>query len=258
MKQLKKLLVILLKNLDMGSAVAVRLTKLTGKSKVPIHPKHFLSQKPWFTNYLTKNDRVLDLGSGNGQNAIKAAKLCKRLTAVEIDHRLQEIAQISAKAKRIKNLKFAKGNLEKTLAFKDDSFDKTIFLDVLEHLNNRDQILKEIKRVLKPNGTLFLGVPNSQTSWKKLQRSVGLNSFSDPDHKIEFTQKSIINLLKKHSFIVKDFGLGKYDTSLRGLYDIIGAISITVYKKITEMRQKKALSFPQEASGFEIVAQNIK
>ena len=254
MKTAKKLLVILVKKLDYASAIAVRLTQLTGKSKVPIHPKHFLSQRPWFTEYLSKKDIVLDLGSGNGQNAIKAAKIAKKIVGLEYDQTLINIAVKTAVARRIKNVKFVKTDLEKKIKYKNNSFDKIIFLDVLEHLTNRDQILGEIKRVLKPGGLLFLGVPNSHTSWKKLQRSVDICSFSDPDHKIEFSEKGIKSLLSK-KFKIISVGYGTYDTPLRGIFDIIGGISITLYKKISDWRSKKAIKKPKEASGFEIVAQ---
>ena len=258
MKTAKKLLVILVKKLDYASAIAVRLTQLTGKSKVPIHPKHFLSQRPWFTEYLSKKDIVLDLGSGNGQNAIKAAKIAKKIVGLEYDQTLINIAVKTAVARRIKNVKFVKTDLEKKIKYKNNSFDKIIFLDVLEHLANRDQILDEIKRVLKPSGLLFLGVPNKETSWKKIQRIVGVCYYSDPDHKIEYSKKGIINLLKSHKFEIHYFGYGKFDTPLRGIFDIIGSISIPIYKKITKWREKKAKKSPIEASGFEIVAQNIK
>lgn len=258
MKLIKKALVILLKKLDIGSAIAVRLVKITGKSKEPIHPKHFLSQKPWFTKYLNENDLVLDVGCGNGQNTIKAAKIVKKVIGVDANLPLLNIAKKQIERKRLKNISFEVANLEQKLSYRDNSFDKIIFLDVLEHLIKRDQILVEIKRVLKPKGLAFIGVPNSQTSWKKLQRSVGLNSFSDPDHKIEFSQRQIRNLLKKRGFKIENFGYGVYDTPLRGLFDIIGGFSLSIYKKLWKWRKNKAILYSQEASGFEIVATSTK
>lgn len=255
---MKKYLVLVLKHLDLGSAIAVRLTKITGKSETPLHPKHFLDQKPWFTKHLSKKDIVLDLGSGVGQNAIKSARFCKKVIGAEIDKSLINIATQSTNSKRIKNIRFETADLEKTLIYKSNRFDKILFLDVLEHLEKRDQILQEIKRTLKPNGLLLLGVPNSQTSWKKFQRSAGVCSFSDPTHKIEFSEKMINSLLIKHRYKIIEFNYGKYDTPFRGLIDIIGGFSISFYKEISLWRQRKVESHPNEASGFEIVAQNIK
>lgn len=245
--------VLALKKIDLASALAVRLTKLTGKSKIPIHPKHFLTQNPWFAKYIGKGDTVLDLGCGNGQNGKKAAKIAKKVIGVDIDEKL--LAQ--AKSTRVKNVIFKTLNLEESLPFKNASFDKVLFLDVLEHLRKRDQALSEIRRILVTNGLLLLGVPNSQTSWKKLQRRVGLCSYSDPDHKIEFSENSIRRLLEKHKFEILKFGYGKFDIPARGALDVIGAISLSFYKLITSMREKLAQKHPSEASGFEIVAQKI-
>ena len=254
MQVLNKFLVSSFKKLDLGSALAVRLTKLTGKSKIPIHPKHFLTQTPWFTQYIKKNDIVLDLGCGNGQSLIKASRVAKRVVGVDKDKILLDIAKKSTSRLTIKNVEFETADLEKILKFKNGSFDKIIFLDVLEHLHNRDQILEEIRRMLKPKGILFIGVPNNQTSWKKLQRNVGINSFSDPDHKTEFSQDQIRTLLKKHGFSIQHFGYGYFDTPLRGLFDIVGGFSLCTYKKLSLWRRQKAQQNPQEASGFEIVA----
>ena len=154
-------------------------------------------------------------------------------------------------------MNWEQANLEQKLKFKDTSFDKILFLDVLEHLQNRDQILSEVRRILKPNGLLFLGVPNSQTSWKRLQRSAGVCSYSDPDHRIEFSEKSIRQILKKHKLEIETFGYGKFDTPLRGVIDVIGGISMSLYKKISDWRARKTMTNPQEASGFVIVARKV-
>ena len=258
MRFFKKIYVTALKKTDLASAIAVRLTKITGKSKYPIHPKHLLEQNPWFTKYLEKKDTLIDLGAGNGQNTIKAAKLVKKVIAVEVDDRLFKIARLSAKSHKKINIAFRKLDLEEKLPYKNNSFTKAIFLDVLEHLSNREQVLRELKRILKPGGLLFLGVPNSATSWKKMQRSVGICSFSDPDHKIEFTENLIRKLLSRHKFKIVKLDYGKYDIPIRGLIDIIGVFSINFYKKIHSWRAKKGLLEPQNASGFEIICENIK
>lgn len=255
---LKKTLVLALKQLELGSALAVRATKFTGKSKIPIHPKHLLTQTPWFAKFLTAKDLVLDLGCGNGQNTLKAAKIAKRVIGVEIDQRLLKQANFFKGQKKIKNVQFKKDNLEKKLKFGTNTFDKVMLLDVLEHLHARDQILAEIRRILKPGGLLLLAVPNSGTSWKKLQRSVGLNSFADPDHKIEFSQDTIAKLLTEHNFKIRHLGFAPSDTPWRGLFDAIGGFSLSLYKFFWRRRAQMVQKNPTEAVGFEIVAQNQK
>ena len=255
MKQIKKILVVLFKRLEIASAIAVRLTKFTGKAEQPIHPKHLVTSKLWFAKYLQKQDVVLDLGCGNGQNTLKASKFVKTAIGVDYDNSLLNVARKTAKTK---NVDFKKLNLEDKLPFKNNTYDKVIFLDVLEHLHKRNQVIWEIKRVLKKNGQLFISVPNSGTSWKKLQREVGICSFSDPDHKIEYSENQIRNFLKNNNLDVISFKYGKYDTPLRPIYDLIGVFSLNLYKSILILRQKRSNQNPQEASGFEIVSANRK
>lgn len=247
----------MLKAFDIGSAIAVRLTKLTGKSKIPIHPKHFLFKNPWFIKFLKTGDIVLDLGSGNGQNAIKASKIVKRVIGLEQDKTLIVNAEKSASGIKANNVAFKRANLETKIALKNKSVDKVLFLDVLEHLNKRAQILAEIKRILKPGGILLLAVPNSRTSWKKAQRAVGISSFSDPDHKIEYSKTQITLFLKKNGFDIIEITYSSYDTPLRGLIDLVGGFSISLYKYLSKWRLSAAKNNPKEASGFEIAAKNI-
>jgi len=67
-----------------------------------------------------------------------------------------------------------------------------------------------------------------------------------------------MDFLKKHKFEIIAFGYGKFDTPFRGMFDIIGSISIPLYKKITKWREELTKKNPNEASGFEIVAANRK
>lgn len=46
------------------------------------------------------------------------------------------------------------------LPFEDNSFDKVLFEDVLEHVDDETGTLREIKRVLRPGGLLVLSTPN--------------------------------------------------------------------------------------------------
>lgn len=252
---IRKSLIQLIKLTDLGSAVAVRLTKVMGKSKEPIHPKHFITKEPWFVNYLTKKDLVLDIGCGNGQNTLKAAVKVKSIIGIEYDEGLLKIANSTLNEIRVNNTIFKKMNIEDGLKFRNNSFTKIIFLDVLEHLIKRDFVLEEVKRVLKPGGKMFLGVPNGDTSWKKLQKKHGVCWFSDPDHKIEFSEVRIRRLLAKHGFTIIKFNYGTYDIPFRGIVDIVGGFSISLYKNISNYRKILGQKYPKEASGFEIIVQ---
>ncbi len=49
----------------------------------------------------------------------------------------------------------------KTLPFPDDNFDAVVCFEVLEHVFNIDEVLVEMRRVLKPSGKILLSLPFS-------------------------------------------------------------------------------------------------
>lgn len=252
-----KFWVIFLQNLRVLSSIAIRLTKITGKSPVAVHPKHLTNFRPWFLKYLKKKDIVLDIGCANGQQTIKAAKFVKKIIGIDVDLAELKKGMMESARKKIKNVKFLKSSAEEKLKFSQNSFDKVLFFDVLEHLENQDLTLSEIWRVLKKGGLLLLSVPNKNTSWKKLQRSVGLSYFSDSDHKREYNQNEIKNLLEKHELKILNIAPIVFDTPIAPIFDLIGGFSISIYSKFAAWKRKKVQERPTESTGFEIVAQKM-
>ena len=56
---------------------------------------------------------------------------------------------------------------EDAFPFSNESFHVVTCLEVLEHLHNPNVMLREIRRVLKKDGTLFVSTPNSKmVTWK--------------------------------------------------------------------------------------------
>lgn len=248
-----------LKKSENLSALSIRLVYLTRKAKVPIHPKHLIKKKePWFKNYLSRNDSLLDLGCGTGTDMIKAAKIVRTAIGIDIDKRSLEIAQKLAKKAKQNNVKFLHVDLNKKLPFKDNSFHKIICSDVLEHLKRRDIALKEIVRLLKSNGVLLLVTDNPDTSWKKLLKKNGLFFYADHDHKYEYPIDEIISKLEAINFEIKSISSVTYDTPLKGFIDLTGGISLTVYKYLSKWKQKMLKKYPQDTAGYKIVAQISK
>jgi len=76
------------------------------------------------------------------------------------------------------------------IPFEDQSFDSLLLDNVLEHIDAPTLLFKEIKRVLKPDGILLIGVP-------------GIRGFeSDSDHKTFYDEKKLKSLAKKFKFSV--------------------------------------------------------
>lgn len=246
-----------LKKFEVLSSLSIRLTKLTGKSKIPLHPKHLLKSSVWFGRYLDKKDYVLDIGCNSGQTSLKISPLVKNIIGLDIDQNLINIANQLALSKKTKNAKFLTFNANHKLPFKENIFDKVVCSDVLEHLDRRGFAIAEIKRVLKPGGLLLLVTDNPDTSWKKLQKSQGLFYYADRDHKYEYPKDEILSKLKSRKFKIISISTVTYDTPLKGLIDLTGGISLDLYKKLIKWRQYMVKKHPEDTTGYKIVAQKI-
>lgn len=80
-----------------------------------------------------------------------------------------------------------------TLPVEDASFDSALLDNVLEHIEQPKNILAEIRRVLKPNGRLIVGVP-------------GIKGFeSDSDHKLPYDEEALVRIAEDANYKINGF-----------------------------------------------------
>lgn len=97
----------------------------------------------------------------------------------------------------------------------DKSFDIVLCMEVLEHLiHSPSHTLAEIHRILKPNGILFLTVPNAVSLENRVKVMLGHNLFPQYHiggpyrrHNHEFTAREIKTLLSTHNYKIEKFEL---------------------------------------------------
>jgi 2-polyprenyl-3-methyl-5-hydroxy-6-metoxy-1,4-benzoquinol methylase len=254
---MKRLLVWLLWRMDiLGTLLAPRLVRWTRKSPFPIHPKHFLAApwRRWYLPWIHPGDAILDAGCGNAQHALACAKQGGIVFGFDRNARQLEIGKAEASRQGVTHLHLAISNVEEDWGFSQASFDTVIFLDVLEHLHQRERALAEVRRVLKPQGRLLLSIPQRDTSWKRLRAGVGLPATADPDHKHEYTLAEIQAELVRTGFTCEHVEPVVLDTWLAGWIDFAGGISFPLYRRLAEWKRTQAMSHPAESSGFRIVA----
>jgi ubiquinone/menaquinone biosynthesis C-methylase UbiE len=110
-------------------------------------------------------ERVLDVGCGEGRHSWEACKRSNCLVyALDIEQENLKKAKYALYLMEQKGEVKAKwlvtrGNIT-SLPFKDASFDKIICSEVLEHILDDRQAIKELVRVLKDKGTLAVSVPS--------------------------------------------------------------------------------------------------
>lgn len=240
--------------------LAIRLTKWTGKSREYVHPKHLLGETDeqyWYLAHLSPGDRLLDVGCGNAMHTLKAARRCAQVTGVDLSEASLGVGFRTARAQGARNVRLVRADVEAGLPFRSRSFDKVLCLDLLEHVHKRDLVLGEIHRLLRPKGALLLAVPNRATSWKRRLERAGLFAFSDPDHKVEYTLPELEEELGRNDFAVERIHPTVYDTPLVGLIDVVGAVSLAAYRRLSALRRSLAARYPEENAGFYIVCRPV-
>jgi 2-polyprenyl-3-methyl-5-hydroxy-6-metoxy-1,4-benzoquinol methylase len=108
-----------------------------------------LKNKVKLINAQSKKGKLLDIGAGTGDFLVVAKNDGWQTTGIEP----------STKAKTIalnKGVNFA-DNLSD---LKNHSFDVITMWHVLEHVPNLDEYILELKKLLKPTGTILIAVPN--------------------------------------------------------------------------------------------------
>jgi SAM-dependent methyltransferase len=74
---------------------------------------------------------------------------------------------------------------------------------VLEHVHKLNERMQQLHRLLKPTGTLFIAVPNSN-SWDAKHYKSFWDGYDVPRHLYHFNQQSFSLLMQKHGFTVVD------------------------------------------------------
>jgi ubiquinone/menaquinone biosynthesis C-methylase UbiE len=98
---------------------------------------------------------VLDAGCGTGYGVVLMAQAgAERVVGVDIAGEA-----VSRAHELAKDAEFVVGDVRK-LPFDDQAFDVVTCFEVIEHVDGAEDVLPELKRVLRPGGVLLLSSPN--------------------------------------------------------------------------------------------------
>ena len=106
-------------------------------------------------NPLTEYDSILDFGCGCGRLTRMFKGYRGYLAGCDIDHRL-----VTWCSKELKYMEVKLSSVKPPIPFNDNKFGAIISVSIFTHLTERsqDQFLKELNRVCKPGGQLFLTI----------------------------------------------------------------------------------------------------
>jgi 2-polyprenyl-3-methyl-5-hydroxy-6-metoxy-1,4-benzoquinol methylase len=146
-----------------------------------VHSEH-IARYRW-AGQATAGVDVLDAGCGTGYGtAILAGTKPARLLAVDLDQEAVERTRAAVgDAAEVSRADV------RELPLEDDAVDVVVCFEVIEHLERRDQALRELARVLRPGGVLLISSPNR-------------NRYppGNPHHVYEYTPEELEQELGEH------------------------------------------------------------
>jgi 2-polyprenyl-3-methyl-5-hydroxy-6-metoxy-1,4-benzoquinol methylase len=138
-----------------------------------------------------KGRKLLDVGAGTGEFVHLATENGWQATALELniesaDHMVRQGYEVIVKPLEISDLP-------------SNSFDLVTLWEVLEHLAEPKIVIREIKRILAPEGLLLILVPNSASLVTRILHEKS-NTFGGHSHLNHFNPNSLTFFLKSLNF----------------------------------------------------------
>jgi ubiquinone/menaquinone biosynthesis C-methylase UbiE len=186
---------------------------------------------------LKKGEKVLDLGSGKGNDTISAALMVGKdgmAIGLDITQKMVEKATINAIEKKFTNAKFILGDIE-DLPFTNDYFDAIMSNCVINHARDKKSVFLEIYRVLNNKGRFVI---SDAVTKKPLPDEIK----NDPEAISQcfggaIPENEYLNIIKEIGF--KDIEILKRREYLKNGFDFISlTIKATKDKKGGELNEK--------------------
>lgn len=152
-----------------------------------------------------KEINVLDVACGTGRMLPEIFSLNKKIRYTGVDSSRNMAKMLIRKAKKEgfdKNVKIIISDASK-MPFKDNTFDLVFSYHLLWHLPKKEQgmIIREMKRVVKPNGILIFDFLNRNFYWNSLKRYLKISETGgiyklDRDEAIEIANGEVLEIEK--------------------------------------------------------------
>lgn len=114
---------------------------------------------------LDPDDVLLDIGCGTGSLVLELAPLVRHAHGLDISGEMVRIARGKASAGSFDNVTFHHTQIEAESAFAPESFDVVTAYNLLHLVDDLDDTLTHIFRLLKPGGTFVSSTSCLRESW---------------------------------------------------------------------------------------------
>lgn len=124
-------------------------------SKQPVADEGAYQKKLQVTRgYFRADMEVLEFGCGTGSTAINHAPYVKHIQAIDFSSKMIEIATTKASAAKVKNVTFQQASIN-DLDVSDQTFDAVMGHSILHLLDNKDDVIAKVHKLLKPGGVFI-------------------------------------------------------------------------------------------------------
>jgi methionine biosynthesis protein MetW len=184
----------------------------------------YRQNKEFILTFLERNEeaRVLDIGCGEGDLSLEVMN-----TVGGMLYGVEVLEKYALRA-HTNGINVVMANVDKGLPFRDESFDVLVSNQVLEHVSDTDNFIRECYRVLRYGGACVLSTPNLASIHNIVALILGYQPFatavsdeficgnpldpwnnrkfdSYPRHKRVFTATSLKKLFEFHGFKIEAF-----------------------------------------------------
>ncbi len=154
---------------------------------------------------LRAGDRLLDVGCGTGRHVVRA---CRRdCLVVGVDRDIDELMAfkffaycLACEGKLLARANAVIGDGQR-LPLADESVDRVICTEVLEHVPDDCALLAELSRVLRPGGTIAVSVPDGRSEWL-VWSAASLQRVPAGEHLRRYRRGEIARLLRENGLEV--------------------------------------------------------
>lgn len=176
----------------------------------------------WANSFMREGDYVLDAccGIGYGSFIMATTNLPRIIVSFDCD---EETIQYAKRWYQLPNIEYHCIDVDE-MAFEENTFDKIVCFEGIEHVDKPITLLADFNLALKPEGILLLSTPNGRVLPHDLEKF--------PEHKLHYTPELLESQLNIAGFKVDRWLSQIHKTSMTMNKNLEGKFMLCVASKV--------------------------